>query len=116
MTKIAPSPGISLALPNVDSDPGNLGARIEGINACHSLVSRPHGRGRRSPRGRRGRGDRALVRLVAPALNRVPPLSVPLIKNERSGAFWRINVVATSRCDDTDAWLGPHRGPLIGFV
>lgn len=24
--------------------------------------------------------------------------------------------MATSRCDDTDAWLGPHRAPLIGFV
>jgi RNA polymerase sigma-70 factor, ECF subfamily len=24
--------------------------------------------------------------------------------------------MATSRCDDTDAWLGPHRGRLIGFV
>ena len=24
--------------------------------------------------------------------------------------------MATSRCDETDAWLGPHRGPLIGFV
>jgi RNA polymerase sigma-70 factor, ECF subfamily len=24
--------------------------------------------------------------------------------------------MATSRCDDADAWLGPQRGPLIGFV
>lgn len=24
--------------------------------------------------------------------------------------------MATSRCDDTDAWLGSHRAPLIGFV
>jgi RNA polymerase sigma-70 factor (ECF subfamily) len=24
--------------------------------------------------------------------------------------------VATSRSDETDGWLGPHRGPLIGFV
>jgi len=24
--------------------------------------------------------------------------------------------VAISRCDEADAWLGPHRAPLIGFV
>jgi RNA polymerase sigma-70 factor, ECF subfamily len=24
--------------------------------------------------------------------------------------------MASSRCDETDAWLGPHRAPLIGFV
>jgi RNA polymerase sigma-70 factor, ECF subfamily len=24
--------------------------------------------------------------------------------------------VAISRCDETDAWLGPQRAPLIGFV
>jgi RNA polymerase sigma-70 factor, ECF subfamily len=36
--------------------------------------------------------------------------------NERSGALRRINVVATSRRDDTDSWLRPHRAPLVGFV
>jgi RNA polymerase sigma-70 factor, ECF subfamily len=35
---------------------------------------------------------------------------------ERPGIAWRISIVATSRCDETDAWLGPHRAPLIGFV
>jgi DNA-directed RNA polymerase specialized sigma24 family protein len=24
--------------------------------------------------------------------------------------------MAISRCDETDAWLGPHRAPLMGFV
>lgn len=27
-----------------------------------------------------------------------------------------MNVVAISRCDETETWLGPHRAPLIGFV
>ena len=36
--------------------------------------------------------------------------------NERFGASWRISVVATSRSDETDAWLGPHRAPLVRFV
>jgi len=35
---------------------------------------------------------------------------------ERPGIAWRISVVAISRCDETDAWLGSQRGPLIGFV
>jgi RNA polymerase sigma-70 factor, ECF subfamily len=39
-----------------------------------------------------------------------------LRKNERSGGYWRISIVAISRCDETDAWLGSHRAPLIGFV
>jgi sigma-70-like protein len=38
------------------------------------------------------------------------------IKNERLGACWRISVMAISRGDEADAWLGPHRAPLIGFV
>jgi RNA polymerase sigma-70 factor (ECF subfamily) len=37
-------------------------------------------------------------------------------QNERSDDFWRINLVAISRCDDTNAWLGRHRAPLVGFV
>lgn len=37
-------------------------------------------------------------------------------KNERLGCGWRIGSVATSRCDETDAWLGHQRAPLIGFV
>jgi RNA polymerase sigma-70 factor (ECF subfamily) len=32
------------------------------------------------------------------------------------GACWRISVRAISRGDEADAWLGPHRAPLIGFV
>jgi RNA polymerase sigma-70 factor, ECF subfamily len=36
--------------------------------------------------------------------------------NERLGVSWRIYVVATSGYDDTDAWLGSYRAPLVGFV
>jgi len=32
------------------------------------------------------------------------------------GVSWRIYVVATSGYDDTDAWLGSYRAPLVGFV
>ena len=37
-------------------------------------------------------------------------------RNEHVGVSSRINTVATSRCDEPDAWLGPHRAPLIGYV
>jgi RNA polymerase sigma-70 factor (ECF subfamily) len=37
-------------------------------------------------------------------------------RSERSGDFWRIYLVAISRCDETDAWLRRHRAPLVGFV
>src|SRR5215475_13849433 len=36
--------------------------------------------------------------------------------NERSADFSRIHLVAISRCDETAAWLGRHRAPLVGFV
>jgi RNA polymerase sigma-70 factor (ECF subfamily) len=36
--------------------------------------------------------------------------------NERFGDFWRINLVSISRSDETGAWLGRHRAPLVGYV
>jgi DNA-directed RNA polymerase specialized sigma24 family protein len=36
--------------------------------------------------------------------------------NERFVDFWRINLVAISRSDETDAWLARHRAPLVGYV